>query len=446
MNLSHAFLPVALMLAASPLVAHAERGFEVRDMAAMDRYSAPTLSPDGRKLVFAKRVVDFAANKSSTSLWIEDLLARDAAPPARLTPEGWNVNSPAFSNDGKSVYFLSAKSGSMQLYAIPVAGGAPTQLTDFSTDIGSYKLSPDGSRLAFSTEAFAECKSDFSCNLKKLKERQDSKSTGLVFDRMFIRHWDSWNDGRLNRVFVAPLGDGKAQLKAATLVGADVLGDVPSKPFGDDSEYSWAPDGKSLVLSARKADREEPWSTNFDLFQVSADGTGAAKNLTAANKAWDTGPVFSSDGGTLYYRAMKRSGFEADRFALMAMDLGTGKTREIAAKWDASADGITLSDDGTTIYTTAQELGQHPLFSVSIEGGNVSQVVGGGSVSAFDIAGPTLAYAQNSLKSGDQLFTGALGGGAAASAARAITPSAGEMLEDVAFGDYEQFDFIGWNN
>ena len=65
-----------------------------------------------------------------------------------------------------------------------------------------------------------------------------------------------------------------------------------------------------------------------------------------------------------------------------ARDL-SGMTREIAAEWDASADGITLSDDGTTIYTTAQELGQHPLFSVSIEGGNVSQVVGGGSVAGL---------------------------------------------------------------
>ncbi|HET9208418.1 MAG TPA: hypothetical protein VFO28_19415, partial [Burkholderiaceae bacterium] len=48
-------------------------------------------APDGRTLVFAKRVVDFAANKSSTALWVEDLFARDAAPPKRLTPEGWNV-------------------------------------------------------------------------------------------------------------------------------------------------------------------------------------------------------------------------------------------------------------------------------------------------------------------------------------------------------------------
>ena len=68
-----------------------------------------------------------------------------------------------------------------------------------------------------------------------------------------------------------------------------MIGDVPSRPFGDSSEYTWAPDGQSLVFSARIADAKEPTSTNFDLYQVSADGTGAAKNLTAANPAWDTG-------------------------------------------------------------------------------------------------------------------------------------------------------------
>src|SRR3546814_7828756 len=101
-----------------------------------------------------------------------------------------------------------------------------------------------------------------------------------IFDRMFIRHWDTWSDGRMNRVFVADLPAAKATAVGdATLVGADVLGDVPSKPFGDSSEYAWAPDGKSLVLSARKSDRTEPWSTNFDLYHVSADGSGAARNL-----------------------------------------------------------------------------------------------------------------------------------------------------------------------
>ena len=97
----HALLPLALLLAWSSS-ALAERGFQVRDLAKLDRYSSPTLSHDGRKLVFAKRVVDFDANKASTSLWIEDLFARDAAPPVQLTPQGWNVNSPVFSPDGKT--------------------------------------------------------------------------------------------------------------------------------------------------------------------------------------------------------------------------------------------------------------------------------------------------------------------------------------------------------
>ena len=49
------------------------------DSVTLDRFGAPTLSKDGRYLVFTKRVVDFAANKASTSLWIEDLRARRCA-------------------------------------------------------------------------------------------------------------------------------------------------------------------------------------------------------------------------------------------------------------------------------------------------------------------------------------------------------------------------------
>ncbi|RDZ29260.1 alpha/beta hydrolase family protein [Lysobacter silvisoli] len=444
MNLRHAVLPL-LIAAALPAAADA-RGLEARDLATLDRVSSPTLSPDGRRLVFAKRKVDFAANKSATGLYVEDLFARDAAPPQPLTPAGWSVNSPAFSPDGRTVYFLSAKSGSQQLYSIPATGGTPKQLTAFAADVGGYQLSPDGKRVAFNAEAFADCAADLSCSKKRMDERGASKATGVVFDRMFIRHWDAWNDGRLNRLFVATLPSANKQgvvkpVASAILVGADIVGDVPSRPFGDSGEYTWAPDGETLVVGARQADAKEPWSTNFDLYRVRADGSGAAQNLTAANPAWDAGPVFSQDGKTLYYRAMKRPGFEADRFGLMALDLASGQRREIAPKWDRSAEGILLSKDGKTIYTTAQELGQLPLFGIGVDDGSVTRLIGDGSVSSVTRAGPTLAFTRNSLKSGDQIFVGGIDG----APERAITPSAGEMLKDVSFGEYEQFSFKGWN-
>ncbi|HVI26151.1 MAG TPA: S9 family peptidase [Xanthomonadaceae bacterium] len=439
MSPRHAFLPL-LLAAALPALAAAPHGLQPRELATLDRFSAPTLSPDGRQLVFAKRVVDYDANKAATSLWIENLVARDAAPPVRLTPEGWNVNSPSFAPDGRSVYFLSGKSGSSQLYAIPVEGGAPRQLTDLPVDVDAYKLSPDGKRVVVSIGAFPDCKGDLACTKQKLEAKPSS--SGVLFDRLFIRHWDTWADGRLNRLFVVDLPAGEGAAKSATLVGADLIADVPSKPFGDMGDVAWSPDGKSLVVSARKSDHGEPWSTNFDLYRLDAGGKGAARNLTEANKAWDAGPVFSADGKTLYYRAMKRPGFEADRFALMAMDLASGQLREIAPQWDRSADGITLSADGRTLYTTAQDLGEHPLFAVDVASGEATKAIGDGSIGSFGLAGATAAWTRNSLKSGDQVFVGGIGG----APERAITPSAGELLPDVRFGDYEQFTFKGWND
>lgn len=441
MKLKSALLPLCL-LAALPSLA-AARGLDVRDLQKLDRVSSPVLSPDGGTVVFAKRIVDAEVVKASSSLWVRNLLTRDMAPPKRLTPEGWSVNSPSFSPDGRTVYFLSAKSGTQQLYALPVAGGTPRQLTAFALDVASYKLSPDGTRMLFSTDTFAECKADFACTKKKLDDTAAKKSSGVVYDGLFVRHWDTWADGRRSRLFVAALPQGKARaVGVATSLSDAIDGDAPSKPFGGADEYTWSPDGNAVVAAIRVAGKSEAWSTNFDLYQFAADGSTAPVNLTAANPAWDTGPVFSADGKTLYYRAMKRPGFEADRFGLMAMDLATKQVREIAPTWDRSADGIALSQDGKTIYTTAQDIGQHPLFAVDAANGEVKKIVGDGSISSFEIAGDTLAFTRNTLKSGDQLFVTTTAG----EPVRAITPSAGDMLKDVQFGDYEQFTFKGWNN
>ena len=113
---------------------------------------------------------------------------------------------------------------------------------------------------------------------------------------------------------------GKPAVARATLVGGDLIGDVPSRPFGDSSEYTWAPNGKTLVMSARKADRAEPWSTNFDLYQVNADGSGKARNLTADNPANDSSPAYSPDGRYLSYSQQRIKGFYADRMRLMLRD------------------------------------------------------------------------------------------------------------------------------
>ncbi len=432
----------ALLLPALSTAAFAApKPFDARDLVTLDRVSSPTLSPNARKLVVAVREADYEANKATTGLWIEDLFARDVAPPLRFTAEGFNVNTPAFSPDGASLYFLSAKSGSQQLWKQAVAGGDAVQVTNYPLDLGSYKLSPDGKSVAVSFEVFIDC-ADLACTKARLDATAANKATGRLYSKLFVRHWDTWADGRRNQLYVARLGADGLAAGEPVRISAGIDGDVPSKPFGDASEYAWAPDGQSLVFSVRVAGREEAWSTNFDLYQGFVSARMAPRNLTAANPAMDTGPAFSANGKTLYYRAMKRAGFEADRLALMAMDLGTGQTREIAPGWDRSADGITLSADGKSIYTTAADIGTLPLFKVDIASGKATKVVPGGTIGGFDLVGDTLAFTRDSLGSPAQAFVARADGGGA----RQVTEANIKAMSELAFGDYEQFSFKGWNN
>ncbi|MBS0461508.1 MAG: S9 family peptidase [Proteobacteria bacterium] len=412
----------------------------VQDMIRLDRISEPALSADGSQVVFSVATLDASANKRDSTLWIG--ATKPGAPaPHRLLAPGMEGGSAAFSPDGKDVYFVSGKSGSDQIWRQPAAGGPALQVTSYPLDVGGFKLSPDGKSLALSFAVFADCH-DLACTQARLKAREDSKARGVVFDKVFIRHWSTWADGTRNQLFVAAIGaDGKAAA-APTLVSRGIDGDIPSQPFGDASEFTWSPDGKSLAFDVRIAGKSEPWSTNFDIYIVPADGSSAPRNLTAANLAWDAGPVFSHDGKTLYYRAMKTPAFEADRFGLMAMDLASGAIREIDPAWDRSAGSIVLSPDGKTIYTDTDDIGQHPLFAVDIASGKVRKLVADGAASPVDAKGGVLLYTRNWLNSPDQVFAARLDG----AGQRQLSHNDDAMLARVAWGEFEQFSFPGWND
>lgn len=432
------FLAGSVLLLTVVGVQAAPRGLTAEDLVALDRVSSPLLSPDGKHVVYALRQADVAANKATTSLWMQ-ALDGDAVP-RRLTSASASAVSPQFSTDGQWLYFMSPRTGSMQVWRLPLAGGEAQPVTGYALDVGSFKVSPDGKALALSLEVFTDCE-DLACTTQRLKEAAEAKTSGVLYERLFVRHWDTWKDGRRNQLFTAAIAaDGRAAAEPVK-VSRDIDGDVPSKPFGGSGDYTWAPDSRSLVFSARIAGNSEPWSTNFDLYRVPADGSGAPVNLTADNPATDTAPVFSADGRTLYYLAMRRPGFEADRLALMEKNLATGATREIAPDWDFSAGGITLSADGKRIYTAVDELGQHPIHVIDIATGKARRLPGQGRVEGFDLDRNTLVFTRSTLDAPAQLFAARADG----SQARQISSFNAAAMADVRLGAYEQFSFPGWN-
>ncbi|MBD8880527.1 S9 family peptidase [Rhodanobacter sp. 7MK24] len=428
-------------------VDHAPHSFNVRDLVMMQRVSDPQLSADGRYAAFGVRSTDYAANKGVNALAVLDL-SHDGKP---VTVVDKGASSPRWSVDGRSLYYIAPGGAVAQLWRLDFAAGnggldlaghkAPIQVSHGALDVQAYKLAPDGKSVLLSYAVFTDC-GTLACTKQMQDKRAADKASGTIYKKLFVRHWDTWADGTRNQLYLGHF-DAKGQLPAEpTLLSRGIDGDIPSKPFGDDGEFAFSPDGKTVYFDVRVAGNSEPWSTNFDIYKVPADGSAAPVNLTAANKAWDAYPVPSPDGKTLYYLAMKTPRFEADRFGIMALNLATGATHEIDPQWDRSPGGMGISADGKTLYVTADDNGQHPLFAVDAASGKVRQIVGDGEVDSYSLAGSRLLIARNDLKRPTDLYTVDADG----KDLKQVTHYNAAMLANAHEGDFEFFTFKGWND
>jgi dipeptidyl aminopeptidase/acylaminoacyl peptidase len=374
--------------------------FSVHDMLAMDRISDPRVSPDGKVVAFSLSVTDPEKNKRRSDLY---LAAVDGSWVRRLTTHDAGDTQPRWCHDGKSIYFVSTRSGSSQVWHIAVDGGEAEQVTTMPLDVDALEVAPTGDFLVFSMAVFP---GKTSAQTKEaLDEKEKTKASGMLFDRLLVRHWDAWKNGTRNHLFAYPLPSGPAR---DLMLPMDV--DCPSKPFGDSNDYSISPDGKTVVFSARDAGREEAWSTNFDLFASPADGSVSPRRLTT-NPAADAAPAFSPDGKTLAYLAMSRPGYEADRYEIVLRDWATGAERKItlraddSPRGDRSPDGVAWSPNGKELFCTAEHVGQNAIFAVDVASGKTRIVVGEGTCSEPQAyAGGRVLYGMNSLLGPAELY------------------------------------------
>lgn len=406
--------------------------FSVHDLVAMDRISEQTVSPDGQWIVFKLRKSDLEANKGRTDLW---LVGTNGKGLRQMTSDPEGDSNPCWSKDGKNIYFLSTRSGSSQVWRIAADGGETVQVTKQPLAVGNLVLSPDGKKMAFTMEVFPNTTVEET--VKKLEEIKNRKYSGQIYKRIFIRHWDTWCDGRWSHIFVMPIEAGTA---VDVMRGMDA--DCPLKPFGGTEEFTFTPDSKAIVFTAANSGRAEAWSTNFDLFLAPVDGSEAPKCLTEENKAWDTGPLFSSDGKTMAYLAMKRPGFEADRYYIKLRSWPEGNERILAEQWDYSPDSIAWGPKGRTLYATANNLGQKSLFAIDVKNGTVNTLVKEGHVTSIDFAGLRIVYGMDNLKSPVELYSINMKG----KNPEKITDINKDKLAVAKTGDDEQFTFKGWND
>jgi dipeptidyl aminopeptidase/acylaminoacyl peptidase len=280
-----------------------------------------------------------------------------------MTPEMlWQLGrvSPlGISKDGKSIIYkvstpdMQENKSNSKVYSLSINGGNPTEIKEYTDFLVDKNESSDGNW----TLSHKEVKinpvlgKDFYPELKK--------SDVYVYDALDYRHWDSWNEGKHNHVFITNAD------KKSTDIMKDEPYDSPQKPFGGDEDYIWSPDGSKVIYVAKKkAGTAYATSTNTDLYEYDL-ATKTTKNLTESNLGYDTHPTFSPQGD-LSWLQMKRDGFEADKNDIIVRHKGLDIN--LTGGWDGTVDSFTWSADGKKVYFLAPIDGTKQLFEVNFPG------------------------------------------------------------------------------
>ena len=262
-------IPAAAAEVGSPLT--------VEDLVRLERLSEPVVAPDGKRVAYTLRTTDIEANKGRTGIWLLDTRKRGAAavrltdlaanaggrhrvrvnavlPGAVDTPMLWSNLPPGgaqWSADGNSLYFLSNRSGSNQVWRRDVRNdnalkGDALQVTALPFDVESFRVSPTADRIIVSLEVFIDCP-DLACTKQRLDAAAHSPAHGVLYDKLFVRHWDAWSDGRRSQLFGIALDASGISHGTPVNLSGNIDGDVPGKPFGGREDYAFSPNGPAAV-------------------------------------------------------------------------------------------------------------------------------------------------------------------------------------------------------
>ncbi len=324
--------------------------------------------------------------KITSFLFAFTIISLAAAAQGRMTPELlWQlgrVSAVGITKDQSGVVYkvstpnMEENKSFSKTYVVPLQGGTPNLNSTSDSLIRNTRISPDGKFMLAAKEV--KMRDVFGKDFYK----DLTKSTVQIYDQLNYRHWDEWEDGSFSHIFLHPMVNGKAG------EGKDIMSgqpyDSPQKPFGDDEDFIFSPDSKSvLYVTKPKVGTAYAISTNTDIFQYDI-ATGKVINLTEGMMGYDVAPAFSGKG-VLAWLSMKRDGYEADKNDIIVR-MGNNRMN-LTEKWDGTVLHFHWSNDGSRIFFTAPVDGTIQLFEVNIPNGNSANTVKQISKGQFDVTG-----------------------------------------------------------
>jgi dipeptidyl aminopeptidase/acylaminoacyl peptidase len=352
MKLKHTLLAIA-----APFLMNAQNVMTAETLWTLNKMSVSAVSPDQSSLIYQVGKVDLKTEKTNSKSYFLNLnnYAATNLDLGKKSIIQWDKNG-IYAQEGDIIY-ISKDSGKTWVDFYKVG------------DADNIRISPDGKKVAFSKKVQLEN------ILGKDKYKDTPKSTAQIYTDLDARHWDTWNEGGYNHVFVANVSENSSE--ATDLLKGEKFYS-PQMPFGGAEDFIWNPDSSSIIyVSKKKIGAEYALSTNTDLYLYDLK-SGKTTDISFDNKGYDVNPKFSPDGKYLAWQSMKTDGYESDKQDLVVLDLASGFKTNLTQNWDETVSGsFSWKQDSSSLLFSAAFRGTQQLFSVSLKNLKVSQITNG---------------------------------------------------------------------
>jgi dipeptidyl aminopeptidase/acylaminoacyl peptidase len=362
----------------------------VMDVFNIEFAADPQISPDGKRIIYARQFSDIMTDKRYSNLWIINFDGSEQRP---LTTGHYNDNSPRWSPDATKIIFTSDRDGSPQIYMRWMDTGQTAKLTNLQNPPAGIAWSPDGKQIAFTS--LVPAKPAQVADMPQPPPGAKWAEPARVIDKLIYRFdQEGYKTAGFTHLFVIPAEGGTPRQISS---GNFQHGGIGFRA----SDAVWTPDGKYLLLSAnRRQDYElEPLDTEVYEFSVAGQTVRALTN----RKGPDNSPVVSPDGKRIAYLGFDDTyqGYQVTRLYVMNRD-GSG-SRVVSADLDRDVGRPIWSADSGGIYFQYDDQGNTKLGFYNLAGkmktlvGNIGtggNAYSGGSYTVADNGAFAITYSR----------------------------------------------------
>ena len=275
------------------------------------------VAPDGSSTVYGRRTIEDAAYK--TRLWRVPM----SGGRAEQITTGEADGRPRFSPDGKTLVFISGRSGKAQPWLLPLAGGEPRHLAEFPAQVGAAEWAPDGKSIAVLAQTGDQ----------RFRVGDEEQPTARRITDLNWRLDGAGIRDQFTSLWVVPARGGRPQpLTAPTYEVASVF---------------WSPDSKRIGFLADPRP-EAGVLEQLQAWSIPASGGRPKKHAELAGEV--AGGAFSPDGKFAYVGLDDPSFSGSTNLGLWVKDGRT--TRRLGEELDRTFFFIVIGDllDGAAWY------------------------------------------------------------------------------------------------